>query len=79
MDILKSSAEPYRIDIRQYGLRGGTNKAIMEFAIAIAKDDDEHDHEQEDLPRVLGPRMVAKAMESDDVLLIRQVSGTKYT
>jgi hypothetical protein len=70
MNLVKEAAYPDTIDIVQYGLRGGTTKAVMEFAIASG----------ECLDRVaLGNMLVTKLSECDEVLLIRQVSGTKYT
>lgn len=70
MNLVKEAALPDSIDIVQYGLRGGTTKAVMEFAISSVDCQD----------RVaLGALLVTKLSDCDEVLLIRQVSGTKYT
>lgn len=70
IDLVKEAALPDTIEIIQYGLRGGTTKAVMEFAISSVDCQD----------RVaLGHLLVSKLGGCDEVLLIRQVSGTKYT
>ena len=70
MNLVKEAAFPDMVDIVQYGLRGGTTKAVMEFAITSVDCKD----------RVaLGNVLVTKLGDCDEVLLIRQVSGTKYS
>jgi hypothetical protein len=70
IDLVKEAACPECIEIQQYGLRGGTNKAVMEFAVSSSTCKDQ---------AVLGNTLVKRLGECDEVLLIRQVSGTKYT
>jgi hypothetical protein len=73
IQLVKEAAFPELVEIAQYGLRGGTTKAIMEFAIAAppaCSDDDRAS---------LGNLLVTRLSEYPDVLLIRQVSATKYT
>lgn len=70
MNLVKEAACPECIDIAQYGLRGGTNKAVMEFAVSSSTCQDQ---------AVLGNTLVHRLSKCDEILLIRQVSGTKYT
>lgn len=70
MKLVEEAAYPDIIEIVQYGLRGGTNKAVMEFAISTAKCGD---------PTALGNTLVDRLDKCEEILLIRQVSGTKYT
>ncbi len=70
MKLVEDAASPDTIDIVQYGLRGGTNSAVMEFAISSSTCQD---------TTVLGNTLVDRLDKCDEVLLIRQVSGTKYT
>ena len=70
MNLVKEAASPNMIEFVQYGLRGGTTKAVMEFAISSAEGSDQS---------CLGNTLVAKLGECEEILLIRQVSGTKYT
>jgi hypothetical protein len=69
MNLVKEAASPDCIEIMQYGLRGGTNKAVMEFAITSSTCEDQ---------TTLGNTLVSRLGKYDEVLLIRQVSGTKY-
>ena len=82
IELVKEASQPDNIEIAQYGLRGGTNKTIMEFAIRPVLDGTEDEEEGEgssaSSPSALGSRLVANLSESNDLLLIRQVSGTKY-
>jgi hypothetical protein len=81
MDLIREAARPFSMDIVQYGLRGGTNKgqtkSIMEFAIVP------HLSSEEDREGVcatnLGNRLVDTLSDNPDVILVRQVSATKYT
>ena len=68
IELLKQAASPEAIEIKEYGLRGGTNKAIMEFAIAAPEDDCS-----------LGNLLVSRMSVCPDVHVIRQISATKYT
>eukprot|EP00934_Nitzschia_sp_Nitz4_P002258 Nitzschia sp. Nitz4//scaffold132_size63325//34830//38476//NITZ4_006292-RA/size63325-snap-gene-0.50-mRNA-1//1//CDS//3329535320//2258//frame0 len=70
MELVKHAAEPDCIEILQYGLRGGTNKAIMEFAITSSTC---MDHS------LLGKTLVQRLEASEEVLLIRQLLATNYT
>jgi hypothetical protein len=70
MELVKQAADPDDIEILQYGLRGGTNKAIMEFAITSASSGDRTS---------LGITLVSRMGECPEILLIRQVSAAKYT
>ena len=78
-----------RVDIAQYGLRGGTNdKAVMEFALDVALLDSGSDDESsstdngsyspEEAAILLGNGIVSQMSLLDDILLVRQVSATKY-
>ena len=71
MQLVKQAASPHEVEITQYGLRGGTNKAIMEFAIAAPCSDEDRTS--------LGNQLVSQMSQYSHVLLIRQVSATKYT
>lgn len=70
INLVKEAASPDCIEIVQYGLRGGTNKAVMEFAVSSSTCKDQSS---------LGNTLVNRLGRCDEVLLIRQVSGTKYT
>ena len=70
MKLVEEAASPECIEIVQYGLRGGTNKAVMEFAIAASTCANR---------TILGNTLVDRLDKCEEVLLIRQVSGTKYT
>lgn len=70
MKLVEEAASPESIEIVQYGLRGGTNKAVMEFAIAASTCKNR---------TILGNTLVDRLDKCEEVLLIRQVSGTKYT
>jgi hypothetical protein len=80
IQLVMEAASPEDIEILQYGLRGGTNKAIMEFAIAASSPTATNtaavgaDHFSS-----LGNLLVTRMSKCPDVLLIRQVSATKYT
>jgi len=80
MDLLRRAALPNLIDIVQYGLRSSTMKggmkSIMEFAIVPRPAQPEHAPECT-LARV-GELLVNTLKENPEVLLIRQVSATKY-
>jgi hypothetical protein len=81
IQLIKEAAAPEACcQIVQYGLRGGTNKAIMEFAIAF---DDHHtgnnSNNENTTASALGDGIVSRMSLLEDVLLIRQVSATKYT
>ena len=75
MELVKEAAIPEDIEIVQYGLRGGTNKAIMEFAIKSLGDAPLSPTSHFSL----GATLVSKLSACQDLLLIRQVSATKYT
>jgi hypothetical protein len=82
MDLLRQAALPNLIDIVQYGLRsstvkGGGMKSIMEFAIVPRPEQPEH--ALECCPARVGKVLVNTLSENPQVLLIRQVSATKYT
>jgi hypothetical protein len=87
MQLILNAALPDKIEIVQYGLRGGTNKAIMEFAIrhevaVLAREvgTDENDSRSNGcLPTQLGNLLVNLLSDDPEVLLIRQVSATAYT
>lgn len=80
MQLVQDAARPDSIEIVQYGLRGGTNKAIMEFAVRYDKKSLETDHFGTDFcPAQLGTLLVNRLCGDPEVLLIRQVSATKYT
>jgi serine/threonine protein kinase len=84
MDLIREAALPFTIDIAQYGLRGGSNKgqmkSIMEFAIVPKAGATEEEGSSNDYcPTRLGNSLVNKLNENPDVLLVRQVSATKYT
>jgi hypothetical protein len=82
MDLIREAALPIQIDIVQYGLRGGSNKgqtkSIMEFAI-VPKPCTVEGDENEYCPNRLGKSLVNRLNENSEVLLVRQVSATKYT
>lgn len=71
MGLLQDAAAPHTLEIVQYGLRGGTNKAIMEFAIAAPNNDNDKTY--------LANSLVTRMNELPEVLIIRQVTATKYT
>ncbi|KAL3927285.1 MAG: hypothetical protein SGBAC_013147, partial [Bacillariaceae sp.] len=71
IELLKESARPTDVDVLQYGLRGGTNEAVMEFAISLGGGIAE---ETSSMVEILVNRM----KEFPEILLIRQVSATKY-
>ena len=81
MDLLKKKALPNLIDIVQYGLRSstvnGAMKSIMEFAIVLRPE------QPEDAPGCspadVGAKLVSTLSAHEGVLLIRQVSATKYS
>ena len=70
MDLVKEAACPDLIEIVQYGLRGGTNKAVMEFAVVSSGGKDH---------ATLGDSLVDRLGNQEEILLIRQVSGSKYS
>ncbi|OEU13907.1 kinase-like protein [Fragilariopsis cylindrus CCMP1102] len=82
MDLLRQAALPVLIDIVQYGLRSGTNqgemKSIMEFAIVPRPQQEEKDATKCS-PSSIGELLVKTLSDNPQVLLIRQVSATKYT
>ncbi|VEU43327.1 unnamed protein product [Pseudo-nitzschia multistriata] len=94
MNLLREAALPNLIDIVQYGLRSSTSKgqmkSIMEFAIVPRpqQPEDEPEDAPECSPASIGALMVKKLSEktlsektpcdNPQVLLIRQVSATKY-
>lgn len=71
IELLKESARPTGVDVLQYGLRGGTNEAVMEFAISLVGGTSE---DTSSMVKILVNRM----QEYPEILLIRQVSATKY-
>lgn len=71
IELLKESAKPTDVDVLQYGLRGGTNEAVMEFAIRLVGGNSQ---DTSSMVKVLVNRM----KEYREILLIRQVSATKY-
>ena len=81
MDLLRQAALPNLIDVVQYGLRSSSNKgpmkSIMEFAIVPRP------QQPEDAPErsrtSIGELLVKTLSENPQVLLIRQVSASKYT
>lgn len=81
MDLLRQAALPNLIDIVQYGLRSSTNnggmKSIMEFAIVLRPEQPEDAPECS--PARVGELLVNTLSENPQVLLIRQVSATKYS
>lgn len=70
MDMISDAASPESINIVQYGLRGGNNRAIMEFAITSSTCFDR---------AKLGAAFVEKLGKEESIILIRQVSGTKQS
>eukprot|EP00536_Pseudo-nitzschia_multiseries_P016673 jgi/Psemu1/263806/estExt_Genewise1Plus.C_11940008 len=81
MDLLRQAALPNLIDIVQYGLRSSSNKgqmkSIMEFAIVPRPEQPEDAPECS--PASIGALLVKTLSDNPQVLLIRQVSATKYT
>ena len=81
MDLLRQAALPNVIDIVQYGLRSSTvnggMKSIMEFAIVLRPEQPENAPECS--PARVGELLVNTLSENPQVLLIRQVSATKYS
>mmetsp|Transcript_15936 Transcript_15936/g.36764 ORF Transcript_15936/g.36764 Transcript_15936/m.36764 type:complete len:1474 (+) Transcript_15936:148-4569(+) len=81
MDLLRQVALPNLIDIVQYGLRSSSNKgqmkSIMEFAIVPRPE--QPDNAPECSPASIGALLVKTLSDNPQVLLIRQVSATKYT
>lgn len=71
IQLLKEAAEPADVDIIQYGLRGGTNEAIMEFAIGLSGKDSSNGSSLVDV-------LLARMTCCPEIILIRQVSATKY-
>eukprot|EP00980_Cylindrotheca_fusiformis_P020087 scaffold7161_cov133-Cylindrotheca_fusiformis.AAC.10 len=71
IQLLKEAAEPASVDIIQYGLRGGTNEAIMEFAIGLSGKDTDSASSLVDI-------LLARMSDCPEIVLIRQVSATKY-
>jgi len=69
IEILKDAAQPDTVEIIQYGLRGGTNKAIMEFAVVCSSSEDAS----------FGDRLVERMRGDPEVLLIREVSASQYS
>jgi hypothetical protein len=69
MELVKEAALPEKIQIVQYGLRGGENKQIMEFAVVP----DVRDDGIVCCKTGLGNRLVNRLREDENVLLIRQV------
>jgi hypothetical protein len=72
IQLLKDAAVPAHVDIKQYGLKGGTNEAIMEFAIGLSCQEKGKDVSS------LVESVVTRMSECPEILLIRQVSATKY-
>jgi hypothetical protein len=81
MQLVRDAALPDAIEIVQYGLKGGTNKAIMEFAVRHDKSRVEGGDDDADCCRrtQLGNLLVDRLSVDPEVLLIRQVSVTKYS
>jgi hypothetical protein len=83
MQLVRDAALPDAIEIVQYGLRGGTKKAIMEFALRVDIVSTENGVEdiRPDgcLPTQLGNVLVNRLSDDPEVLLVRQVSATTYT
>ena len=81
MDLLKEAALPTLIEIGQYGLRSSTinggMKSIMEFAIVLRPEQPEDAPECS--PARVGEILVNALSDNPQVLLIRQVSATKYS
>jgi hypothetical protein len=72
IQLLKEAAAPADVDIKQYGLKGGTNEAIMEFAIGLSgKGDSDNASSSVDI-------LVTRMSCCPEIILIRQVSATKY-
>lgn len=87
MQLVVDAALPNKVEIVQYGLRGGTNKAIMEFAIrhdfgVVSSENgggETHDRPSGGcLPPQLGNLLVNRLSDDPEVILIRQVSATAY-
>jgi len=69
MELVKEAALPEKIEIVQYGLRGGENKQIMEFAVVS----DTNNDVANGCKTGLGNKLVTRLREDDNVLLIREV------
>jgi hypothetical protein len=69
MELVKEAALPEKIQIVQYGLRGGENKQIMEFAVVPELRDDGIVC----CKAGLGNTLVRRLREDENVLLIREV------
>jgi len=71
IELLQESARPTDVDVLQYGLRGGTNEAVMEFAISLGGGTTQDTSSMVEI-------LVNRMKEYPEILLIRQVSATKY-
>mmetsp|Transcript_3242 Transcript_3242/g.8669 ORF Transcript_3242/g.8669 Transcript_3242/m.8669 type:complete len:182 (-) Transcript_3242:275-820(-) len=68
MQLLKDAVVPdYAIDILQYGMKGGTNKAVLEFAIGV------HGIRNKQTVAVVGHRIVSSVASHSEVHLIRRI------
>jgi hypothetical protein len=79
--LIQEAASPHYVEIVQYGLRGGTNKAIMEFSIRSCGPEEKEDRGGETAifsASTLGSSIVSKMKPLDGILLIRQVSASKH-
>jgi hypothetical protein len=77
--LIQDAASPHDVEIVQYGLRGGTNKAIMEFAIrSCGSEEDGGGETAISSASTLGSSIVSKMKPLDGILLIRQVSASKH-
>ena len=75
--LIQEAASPQDVEIVQYGLRGGTNKAIMEFSIRSCGSE-EDGGETAVSASTLGSSIVSKMKALEDIVLIRQVSASKH-
>ena len=75
IELLKEVAAPEKVEIMQYGLRGGTNKAIMEFAISSSGCS--NDENTATSTSALGSAIVSKMNQCQGIILVREVSASK--
>ena len=76
IELLKEAAAPTHIDILQYGLRGGTTEAIMEFALGLDKKEDEVVSDVSS--DTLVSKLVHRMSECSEIILIRQIFGENW-
>lgn len=75
MQLIKEVAAPELIEFNQYGLKGGTKKAIMEFAISSSGcSDPAHPATS---TSALGAAIVSKMSQCQGILLVREISASK--